>query len=64
MTTIVNTPANTNDSNNIIGVIIGLFIIIVIGFLFFYYGLPLLSQATSPQITVPDKIDVNINQPK
>ena len=65
MTTIVNTPAGANESNGGTGVIIGILILIVIGFLFFYYGLPAIRsvQLGTPQINVPAKIDVNVNQP-
>ena len=53
------------SSNSAVGLIIGLVVLMIFAFLLFYYGLPALRSASStPQITVPDKIDVNINQPK
>ncbi len=53
----------TTDSG--MGLIIGFILVLLLTFLFFYYGLPVLrSTNSSPQINVPDKIDVNVNQPK
>lgn len=65
MTTIVNNPAPSNDSGGGIGMIVGLIVLLVLGYLFFIYGIPALRQIQlgSPQINVPSKIDVNINQP-
>ncbi len=63
MATIVNTP-QSSDSNGI-GMLIALFLVIVVGFLFFYYGLPAIGNMTGgSQINIPSKIDVNINQQK
>jgi hypothetical protein len=45
------------------GVVVSLILVLVIAFLFIFYGLPMLRQAAVPtQINVPDKIDVNIQQ--
>lgn len=66
MTTIVNTPPASKESNGSLGLIIGLVILAVVVYLFFVYGLPLIQnmQLGSTQINVPDKIDVNVNQTK
>jgi len=68
MTTVVNTPASSgsNDSGNG-GLFIGIFILIILGLLFFYFGIPAIKkigsgQTITPQIVVPDEIDVNVNQ--
>lgn len=63
MTTIVNNPAPVNDSGNSMGMIIGLIVLLVIGYLFIVYGIPAFRQMGSPQINIPSKIDVNIVQP-
>lgn len=68
MTTIVNNPAPSNDSGGGMGNIIGLIFLVVLlvaGYLFFIYGIPAIKQIQlgSPQINVPSKIDVNVNQP-
>ena len=65
MTTIVNNPPS-NDSGGNMGMIVGLVLVLVIGYLFFVYGLPALQhmQFGTPQIKVPGKIDVNVNQTK
>lgn len=64
MTTIVNSPAPSNNSGGGMGMIIGLVVILVLGYLFIMYGIPALRQMQlgSPQINIPSKIDVNINQ--
>ena len=66
MTTIVNTPAPAEKSDGGMGMIVGLIVLAVIVFLFFVYGLPAIRQmqVATPQINIPSKIDVNINQPK
>lgn len=66
MTTIVNTTPASNESGGSMGMIIGLFILVVAVVLFFVYGLPAIQhlQVGTPQINVPGKIDVNINQTK
>lgn len=64
MTTIVNTPPAPKESGGGIGMIVGVFILIILGYLFFVYGLPAIQriQVGTPQINIPSKIDVNINQ--
>jgi hypothetical protein len=43
--------------------LIGLALLIVIALLFFYFALPMLNRATTtPQVNVPDKVDVNVNK--
>lgn len=65
MATIVNTtPAASNSSG--MGFFMGMIVLLVIVLLTLYFGIPLLRSATTnkaPSITVPDKIDVNVNQP-
>ena len=61
-TTIINNPPG--DSGGGLGMIVGLVILLVLGYLFWVYGLPAIKnmQVGTPQINVPNKIDVNINQ--
>lgn len=67
MATIVNTtPAATNDSGSGSQFLIGAIVLLVVAFLFFYYGLPAMRNAAAPaqqgtSIQVPDQIDVNVN---
>lgn len=65
MTTIVNNPPVQKESGEGMGMIIGLVVILVLGYLFIMYGIPALRQMQfgSQQINIPSKIDVNINQP-
>ncbi len=65
-TTIVNAPPANNSSDNGIGLLIGIIVLIIVGGLLFYYGLPYVQQMTSGgiQVNVPKNIDVNVNQPK
>jgi len=70
MTTVVNNPApvaDTGGNSFLIG------IIILIGFIviFLYFGIPAIRRmgpvqlnVPAPQIVVPDKINVNVNQGK
>jgi hypothetical protein len=67
MTTIVNTPAP--ESNNPNGVIIGIIDLVVFGFIFIYFGIPIISRQSTPQtntpnsvINIPDKVDINVKQ--
>lgn len=64
MATIVNNPPPAGNSGGPIGMIIALVVLLVLAYLGFVYGLPAIRQIQlgSPQINVPSKIDVNINQ--
>ena len=65
MTTIINTPpTSSNESGGNTGMIIGLIVLVVFGYLFFVYGLPAVQQMRvgTPQINVPSEIDVNVKQ--
>lgn len=66
MTTIINTPQAQKESGGGIGIIVGLIVLLVVGYLFITYGIPAIRQMQlgSPQINIPSQIDVNINQPK
>jgi len=61
-TTIINNPSS--DSGGGMGMIVGLVILLVLGYLLWVYGLPALRnmQTQTPTINIPSKIDVNINQ--
>ncbi len=65
MTTVINNPPAENKEGPT-GMIVGLVILVVLGYLGFVYGLPALRQLQlgSPQINIPSTIDVNVNQTK
>lgn len=46
------------------GFLLGVILLLATLFLFFYYGLPMMRQATSPTINIPRQVDVNVNQTK
>jgi hypothetical protein len=58
-------PASTDGSNNSIGMILVVIVVLILGFLLVVYGLPAMGNrgatGTTPQINVPDKMDVNVN---
>ncbi len=52
------------SSNSGMGILIGALLVIVIILLIVIYGLPRLTNIdNSPDIGVPEEVDVNINQP-
>lgn len=51
-----------SNANNA-GFLVGILLLIAALFLFFYYGAALFRNVdTTPQVTVPEQIDVNVNQ--
>jgi hypothetical protein len=62
MVTVVQQPT---DGGNGMGFLLGVILLIVFVIGLLYYGLPMIQNATAtPQINVPDKVDVNVNQEK
>jgi hypothetical protein len=66
MTTIVNNPPAQKESGGSMGWIIGLIVLVIVAYVFVVYGLPAFQhmQFGAPQINIPSKIDVNVNQTK
>lgn len=66
MATIVNNPPPSNNSGGPMVMIFVLIVLVVLGYLFFVYGLPAIQQiqVAGPQINVPGKIDINVKQSK
>ena len=65
MTTIVNNPPSSDNSGGPMGWIIGLVLLIVVGYLVIVYGLPAIRQmGGTPQINIPSNINVNVKQTK
>ena len=66
MTTVVNNPAPVSDNGGS-GFLVGIFVLIILGLVFFYFGLPVIKKMgrpSAPQINIPSQIDVNINPAK
>lgn len=66
-TTIVNTPpANSSSDNSGMGFLVGIIILLVVGGLLLYFGLPYIRQMTNKgvQVNVPKDINVNVQQTK
>ncbi|HSX18596.1 MAG TPA: hypothetical protein VLE91_00515 [Candidatus Saccharimonadales bacterium] len=56
-------PALYSNNSNALGLVVGLIVLLAFLFLLFAYGLPRLGSLRSgPSVSVPDKIDVNLNQ--
>ncbi len=53
-----------NSDGGGMGIIIGGVILLIVVILFFYYGLPYIRSMSSPQVNVPDHVDVNVNSTK
>ncbi len=54
---------HTHASDRGMGFIGGVILLILAIALFLYYGLPVIrSASTTPQINVPNKVDVNVHQ--
>lgn len=66
MATIVNNPPPENSSMGLFGILGILLVVIILIYLGIVYILPGLQQTQSsgPQVNVPSKIDVNLNQEK
>lgn len=66
MTTIINSPPSSDNSGGPVTMIVIITVLAIFIFLGFIYGVPALKrmQLGAPQINVPDKIDINVNQTK
>jgi hypothetical protein len=57
------TPAYNADNSGSMGTFLGILLLLAFFLILFFYGLPLLRNATSgPQINVPSQLDVNVRQ--
>ena len=70
MTTIVNSPAPATDSGGN-GFLIGAIILIGFVSIILFFGIPMVRRmgpaqlnVPAPQVVIPNKIDVNVTQPK
>lgn len=65
MATIVNNPPPIQTSDNGMGFLFGAIFLVIALVLFFVYVIPFLSNSLrgGPQINIPGKFDVNIQNP-
>ena len=61
MATVINNPSSDN-SGGPMGMIFGIIVLVVLGYLAYVYGLPAIRQMGGTQINVPSTIDVNVKQ--
>lgn len=68
MATVVNNPSGSTDSGSGIGFLMGVILLIVVGFLIVYYGIPALNRTggtqQAPAVQIPDTLDINVNTPQ
>ena len=74
MTTIINSPpaqapTPSDGGNGVTGIIIGVILIAIVGFLFIVYGLPAMrgnqnmnTGNDGPTINVPDKVQIEVKK--
>ncbi len=66
MATVINNPGTTSENSSGIGFLVGVVLLILFVIALLYYGLPAVRSGisgSSPQITVPDKVEVDVNAP-
>ena len=61
MATVVHEHTHETEKGGSTSLIVGIIVLLVLAVLFFMYVLPYFRAMSAPQITVPDKIDVNVN---
>lgn len=59
MATIINNPSTTAEKSSGFGFMTAIILLVVV-LLLLVFGSRMLSSITSPQVTVPDEVDVNI----
>lgn len=68
MATVVNNPSGSTESGSGMGFLMGVILLIVVGFLIVYYGIPALNRtgnnAPAPAVQIPDQMDINVNTPQ
>jgi hypothetical protein len=67
MATVINNPATGDSSGSGMGFLLGTIILVVFALIILYAGVPILrgiagSVNRPTQISVPDKVDVNVNK--
>lgn len=56
---------NDRDEGSSAGLIVGIIMAIIVGLILLFYGIPFLANSArqnSPSVSVPDKVDVNMNK--
>ena len=70
MATVVNNPGTTTEGGSGVNFLLGVILLIVFSLLMIFYGIPMIARSVgnagvsqAPQVQVPDKINVDVNQP-
>jgi hypothetical protein len=71
MATVVNNPGTTTDGGSGSGFLLGVIVLILFSLIMIFYGVPYIARSIgsagvsqAPQVQVPDKINVDVNQQK
>jgi len=66
MTTIISSPASSNNSDSGMGFLIGIITLLLIGATTVYYRVPYFRQLSNQgvQVNIPKDINVQVQQPK
>ena len=65
MSTVINNPANGEDSSGVAGMLIGIIVLVIAFILFFLYGLPMLrTNPATQEAPKSNSLDVNVTLPK
>lgn len=64
MTTVINTPGNSDSSGGALGLIVGIIVLIIVGALFFIYVLPMINSSLNNSGEPKDNtMDINVQLP-
>lgn len=64
-TTVINPAPTTNTNNNGMGFLLGIILFAIVVLLIIFYGLPYIKRSFStPQVNIPNHINVNVQKGK
>ena len=62
---VIERPVATSESTHGSGInfLLGVILLLIVLYLLFTYGLPMIRTAATPSVSVPEKINVNVTTP-